>query len=114
MKGMKDGIGKKIRKLGKPVELRGDSGVLETRAIIDPVHSVSKAARTVETLPDGYFPPGSYQYFGLPEGDLTEVREVVAGDTVYLIRRKELYEMSGVGLYWWALMIQGGGANAGA
>lgn len=94
--------------MGRSVVLRGPGGETGTRAIIDPVQSVSAAARSISSLPDGYFPPGSYQYFGLPEGDLTEVTTVKAGETVYLIRRKEPYRVGDQMLYWWALMLRGG------
>lgn len=114
MKQIGESIGEKIRLLGQPVILKGAGGQMETRAIIDPVHSVSENARSVSPLADGYFPPGSYQYFGLPEVDLAEVHTVEAGGKTFFLRRKERYEASGVGLYWWALMIQGGNQDAGA
>ena len=114
MKHLDSHIAGKIAALGKTVVLRGSDGEQETKAIIDPVHSVSQAARSIQALPDGYFPPGSYQYFGLPEGDLSEKAMVVDGETVYFIRRKELYEAAGQKLYWWALMIRGGLEDAGA
>lgn len=101
-------IGEKLRMLGKPVTLWGEEGQRETWAVIDPVHSVSEAARSIEALPDGYFPPGSYQYFGLPEGDLTGMDRVQDGEVQYIIRRRERYEAAGEGLYWWALLIRGG------
>lgn len=100
-----------IRRLGKSVVLQGDDGRVETWAIIDPVHSVSESARNHDALADGYFPPGSYQYFGLPEANLTGITEIIDQETVYFLRRKELYEVGGEKLYWWALMIRGGGAD---
>lgn len=114
MKQIGQGIEEKIRLLGQCVLLKGTQGDQETRAIIDPVHSVSENARSISSLPDGYFPPGSYQYFGLPEADLTEVHTVVAGGKTFFLRRKERYEAAGEGLYWWALMIRGGSEDAGA
>lgn len=114
MKQMGESIGEKIRLLGQNVVLKGNWGDQETRAIIDPVHSVSENARSISALPDGYFPPGSYQYFGLPEVDLTEVHTVTAGGKTFFLRRKERYEAAGAGLYWWALLIQGGREDAGA
>lgn len=113
MKQMGESIREKIRLLGQPVILKGTGEQQETRAIIDPVHSVSENARNSSALPDGYFPPGSYQYFGLPEVDLSRVHTVEVGEKTFFLRRKERYEAAGEGLYWWALMIQGGSQDAG-
>lgn len=112
MEWIKAAVCEKISELGVPVILRGAGGNQETRAILDPVHSVSEAARSTQGLPDGYFLPGSYQYFGLPEGDLTDVTTVVAGESCYILRRKELYQVGGQKLYWWGLMIRGGESYA--
>lgn len=105
-------IAAKISTLGKDVVLRTTEGEVCTKAIIDPVHSVSEAARSISYLVDGYFPPGSYQYYGLVEGDLTETASVVDGENCYFIRRKELYQVGGQKLYWWALLIRGGDEDA--
>lgn len=101
-------IAGKIRVLGREVTVKGPAGNVTGRAIIDPVSSVSEAARTASPLADGYYPPGSYQYFGLPEVDLSEAEMVMDGETCYHIRRRELYRMGAQKLYWWALMIRGG------
>lgn len=101
-------IRSKIRMLGRNVTVCGQDGKIETRGIIAPVDSVSEAARTAVPLPDGYYPPGSYQYFGLPEVSLGDAETVMDGDDCYLIRRKELYQLGEEPLYWWALMIRGG------
>ena len=108
MEWIREAIEGKIRCLGQEVVLKGPLEESVTRAIIDPVHSVSEAARSNVCLPDGYFPPGSYQYFGLPEMSLEGITTVAAGENRYLIRRKERYEAGGLGLYWWALMIRCG------
>lgn len=112
MKQIRDVITDKIRSLGQKVILQGGEETVETWAMIDPVHSVSEAARSTSPLPDGFFPPGSYQYYGLPEGDLTEASTVVVGEIRYFIRRKELYQAGGQKLYWWALLIRGGTGDA--
>ena len=96
----------RISELGSPVTLKGTENV-ETSAILDPVQSVSRAARSAEMFPDGYFPPGSYQYFGLPEADLSAAETVSDGDRTYLIRRAELYRCGDTPLYWWGLLIRG-------
>lgn len=104
----KSAVAGKIRMLGRDVVLQGPEGTCNTRAIIDPVSSVSQVARTSQSLADGYFPPGSYQYFGLPEGDLTDMDTVMDGGDIYLIRRKELYRLGKEKLYWWGILIRGG------
>lgn len=101
-------IAGKIRMLGREVTVKGAEGDRTARAIIDPVASISEAARTAGALADGYYPPGSYQYFGLPEVDLTKAETVVDGEICYHIRRTELYRVGDERLYWWALMIRGG------
>ncbi len=105
-------IAKKLRALGRTVSIRGPGGEIQVRAIIDPVSSVSNQARTAHALADGYYPPGSYQYFGPPEGDLTEAEMVAEGEILYIIRRRELYRVEDRPLYWWALMIRGGDGDA--
>lgn len=109
---IKAALAEKIAALGTEVVLRGPLGDRSTRAIIDPVQSVSEAARSARGLPDGYFPPGACQYFGPPEEDLERVTTVLSGDNCYFLRRKELCQVGGVKLYWWGLMIRGGTADA--
>ena len=92
--------------------LRTAEGEVYTKAIIDPVHSVSQAARSIRGLADGFFPPGSYQYYGLVEGDLAEAVAVADGENCHFIRRKELYQVGGQKPYWWALVIRGGDEDA--
>ena len=82
-------IGGKIRVMGREVTVRGPQGDVRGKAIIDPVDSVSREARTANAAPEGICPPGSYQYFGLPEVDLKEAELVLDGQDCYLIRRKE-------------------------
>lgn len=101
-------IARKIRVLGREVTVKGTAGKVTARAIIDPVSSISEKARTASSLADGYYPPGSYQYFGPPEVDLSDAEMVMDGEACYHIRRTELYQVGDQKLYWWALMIRGG------
>ena len=112
MEWIKEAIGGKICALGQDVILKGSGEDVVTKAVIDPVHSVSEAARNYSGLPDGYFLPGSYQYFGLAEASLEDVTVVVSGEKHYQIRRRERYEAGGCGLYWWALLIRCGEQDA--
>lgn len=114
MQWAKNAIMKKICLLGVPVIIHGAKGTMETTAIMDPVHSVSEAARTADAVEDGYFPPGSYEYFGLTAGDLSEAKAISCLQNRYLIRRKELVQSGGKALYWWALLIPGGTDHDGA
>lgn len=98
----------KLGLLGQDVVLRGEQGQQTVRAIIDPVESRSENAMETEMQPDGYYPPGSYQYFGPPETDLEGVVSMESLGKTYYIRRTELYSAGGKALYWWALMIRGG------
>lgn len=100
-------IAGKIRMLGRDVTVQGENGPVRTRGIIDPVHSVSEAAHRADSLPDGYVPPGSYQYFGLPDVDLSQAETISTEDACYLIRRREFYRVGNENMYWWALMLEG-------
>ena len=113
MKWAREMIRSQIRTLGQQVTLYGREPVV-TRAIISPVNSVSKAARTTEEMADGYLPAGSYQLFALPEVDLEDVEEISDGKRNYLVRRRELYRCGDTELYSWALMIRGGERHGGA
>lgn len=101
-------IASKILALGQNVVVKGAGGDVASVAIVDPVERTSEKSGSASGLPDGYYPPGSYQYFGLPETDLTEATAVKTQTDFYIIRRKELYQVGGTNLYWWALLIRGG------
>lgn len=101
-------IGAKLRLLGQNVLLRGKDGEQTVEAIIAPVESLSQNAMETDMQPDGYYPPGSYQYFGPPEVSLEGVESMESLGKTYYIRRTELYSAGGKPLYWWALMLRGG------
>ena len=105
-------IRNKIKSFGQQVTLYGREPVV-TRAIISPVNSVSKAARTTEAAADGYLLPGSYQLFALPEENLEDVEEISDGKRRYLVRRRELFCCGDTAMYSWALLIRGGDGLAG-
>lgn len=107
MEWARDMIKSKIRTLGQQVTLYGREPLV-TRAIIAPVNSVSKAARTTEEMADGFLMPGSYQMFAMPEVDLKDVEEVSDGTRNYLVRRRELFCCGDTAMYSWALLIRGG------
>ena len=101
-------IAAKLSLLGQDALLRGKDGDKVVSAIIEPVESHSQNAMETDMQPDGYYPPGSYQYFGPPEATLEGVECIESMEKTYYIRRRELYVSGGKPLYWWALMIRGG------
>lgn len=107
----KEMIKNKIRTLGQQVTLYGRDPLV-TRAIIVPVNSVSRAARTTEEMADGFFLPGSYQMFALPEVNLEDVEEISDGERHFLVRRRELFCCGDTAMYAWALLIRGGDSHA--
>lgn len=108
MKWAEKAIASKLHLLGQDALLKGDGVEWKVQAIIDPVESRSQNAMETDMQPDGYYPPGSYQYFGPPDATLEGVDRVESLGKTYYIRRRELYSAGGKALYWWALMIRGG------
>lgn len=113
MEWVKEAMGRKIGLFGEEAVLCFPEETVTVRAIIAPVRSVSQAARTAGETPDGIYPPGSYEYFGPPEADITRCRWVTTGGKRYYVRRSEVFRLGGTGIYCWGLMIGGGDGSAG-
>lgn len=97
--------------LGRDMVLETPEGVITVRAILDPVHSTAQSAREATGVADGGFPPGTYQYFGPPEADISGARLLRDGKDYYEFRRTECYRCGGTDLYWWGLLISCGGED---
>lgn len=112
MEWMKNAIAKKLWLLGEQAEIVRQEGTVQVTAIIMPVSSLSQAARTALSQPDGIFPPGSYEYIGPPEQEIGSCRYVVSGGKRYYVRRSEIYRVGGKGIFCWGLMLGGGDDEA--
>lgn len=101
-------IEKKLEALGSPVRIGFPDHDVEAHALIIPSGSTFEPARKTAGMADGYIPPGSYEYYGPTNVDITEARTVSDGRVSYLFRRKELFMVGGIPLYWWGILVQGG------
>lgn len=108
MEWMKNAIEKKLRLLGEPVEIVRQDGTATVTAIVTPVSSLSQAARTALSQPDGIYPPGSYEYIGLPEAEIGDSRYLLCHGKRYYVRRSEIYRAGGKDIFCWGLMLGGG------
>lgn len=101
----------KLSLLGRDMILETPEGVAAVRAILDPVYGTAEVSRTARGLADGYYPPGTYQYFGPPETDIQGARRLRDGKDCYEFRRTECCRWGDTPLYWWGLLIRCGGED---
>ena len=106
-----EAIRDKLCLLGREMYLKTPEGEQPIRAFLEPVFSTAQSARTSTAVADGYFPPGSYQYFGPPEADVSQVRLLRDGTDYYEFRRTECCRCGNTALYWWGLLIGCGGGD---
>lgn len=112
MQWMKTAIGRKLRLLGEETEIVREEGFSRVIALITPVSSLSQAARTALSQPDGIYPPGSYEYIGPPEEDIGDCRYIVCGGKRYFVRRAEIHRSGGEEIFCWGLLLGGGDHEA--
>lgn len=112
MRWMKSAIERKLRLLGEPTQIVREAETKQVTALITPVSSLSEAARTALSQPDGIYPPGSYEYIGPPEEDIRDCRYVCSGGKRYYVRRSEILRSGGEDIFCWALMLGGGDDEA--
>lgn len=108
MRWMKNTIGRKLRLLGEETAIIREEGSSRVIALITPVISLSQAARTALSQPDGIYPPGSYEYIGPPEEDIGDCRYIVSGGKRYFVRRAEVHRSGGEEIFCWGLLLGGG------
>ncbi len=104
-------IGTQLKQLGKEMILETPEGDQTVLAILDPVSSTDQMARTKIGLADGCYPPGSYQYIGPPNIDVSSARVLRDGEKRYEFRRTECYQYGQTPIYWWGLLIECGDEN---
>lgn len=112
MKWMKTALSRKLRLLGEKATILRENGETEVVALITPVSSLSQAARTALSLPDGVYPPGTYEYVGPAEEDIGDSQCVISGGKRYYVRRSEIIRTGGEALFCWGLMLGGGDDEA--
>lgn len=112
MKWMKTALSRKLRLLGEKATILRENGETEVVALITPVSSLSQAARTALSLPDGVYPPGTYEYVGPAEENIGDSQCVISGGKRYYVRRSEIIRTGGEDLFCWGLMLGGGDDEA--
>lgn len=103
-----DSVHNLINRYGSRLEISNGKDITAVRAFIQPLRYKNKMYIDGSFLPGGYIDGGHYLYIGSPEirfdKGFEDVVITTADNESFIVKRAELYTLSDVPIYIWAIL----------